>query len=199
MIEKPFLRRERKLFNIVLLSAMVMFPFIAEAQIENHLAASGYAGYNHSMSPSYEGALLIGIETNEGGEFRLGVVYRQLTVPVGHSSQYLSATVVGGRQFFGKLGVHIQGELRTGYFYLYGDDGNVVADKTSRMFGNLGVNYQITPNMKILAGYAFQDYNPRKYYTSNESPHTNGALKLSISYSIPLNFSFSSSRYSLPR
>lgn len=199
MIEKLPVRNKTKLLGIILLLTMVIAPFGATAQIENRLTLSGYAGYNQSQSPSCEGALLLGIQTNEGGEFKLGAIYRQLTVPVGHSSHYLSATVVGGRQLFGKLGVHIQAELRNGYFYLYGDQGGVVLSKTSRMFGNMGVNYQITPNVQILAGYAFQDYNPRRYYISKETPHTSGALKLSISCSVPLNFSFGSRGYSLSR
>ena len=166
----------------------------AFCQVENRLTVTGSGAFSASFSPAYEGGLMLGIRSGELSDFRVGAFYRQLAIPVSHSGSYFSLALMGSRQLWGRFGVHVQGELRHGSYFLTEEPG-VPVTKAVRLFGNMGVNFQATEQIQVLTSYVFEDYDPRGYVLKQRNPGDAGAWKLGINYTIPLGPSFLSRSY----
>jgi hypothetical protein len=171
---------------------LILAVMPAYCQVENHLTLTGTGAYSASFSPAYEAGLMLGLRSAELADFRLGVFWRQLLVPVTHSGSYFSLMAMGSRRLFGRFGLHVQGELRQGS-YLMADRGESSVKRTVNLFGNMGVNFQLNDRIQLLTSYVFQDYDPKGYLVKQQNPHDAGALKLGANYTIPLGPSFQSS------
>lgn len=189
MLGKIFISVKYGIFLMLVLGTVPVF-----CQVENRLTLTGSGAYSSSFSPAYEGGLLLGIRSGDRADFRLGVMYRQLLVPVTHSDTYVSLLAMGSRSLFGRFGLHVQGELRHGSYLMF-DDTEASVGKTVNLFGNMGVNFQLNDHIQVLTSYVFQDYDPRGYLLKQRNPHDAGALKFGINYTIPLGLSFQSRDY----
>jgi hypothetical protein len=171
---------------------LILGAIPAYCQMENRLTLTGTGAYSSSFSPAYEAGLMLGLRSGGAADFRLGVLYRQLLVPVTHADSYFSLMAMGSRQLFGRFGLHVQGELRQGS-YLLVNGAETSVEETVNLFGNIGVNFQLNDRIQLLTSYVFQDYDPKSYLSKKKNPHDAGALKLGINYTIQLGPSFQSS------
>ncbi|HEY0896172.1 MAG TPA: hypothetical protein VGE15_06445, partial [Sphingobacteriaceae bacterium] len=99
MLGKFFISVKYGIFLMLVLGTVPVF-----CQVENRLTLTGSGAYSSSFSPAYEGGLLLGIRSGDRADFRLGVMYRQLLVPVTHSDTYVSLLAMGSRSLFGRFG-----------------------------------------------------------------------------------------------
>lgn len=178
----------KKRYSLLVLCLVIASLSVAQ---EKSFSVSLQSAYNISQSSSAEGSLLFGLITDEGGTAMAGFAFRRLTRDPGHSRDYISLRVYGGRQLVGGLGMHVQADLRRGTYYLYEAfrDNDAKARSATRLFGNLGLDYKMTSQVMLTASYVVQDYNPQKFVQKRLSPHKSGALKIGVNVMLTPVFS----------
>lgn len=175
-----------KVFKEIIFSAFLFFPLFTAGQ--NHdFILGGQVGFSTLSTFSYRTSLMVGIKTENGDQFLVGGLLKRLTEEVGHQQTYLGGSIHAQSDFFG-MAPFLSVSFLRGEYYIFNSNSleDATVKKTIQVSGTLGVGYMLTQNLGLFGGYTFREYNPVKYFKSQASPYKDGAIKVKMSFNLPV-------------
>lgn len=164
---------------------LILLCLLSSGVIAQQPILSAQIGSNTTRS--IDGALMYGIKTDQA-QFLIGIEGKQILSDIAHKRTYAGLRFHGQKQLFGKVAPFISfGALRGEYLmYENGEAEIATVKKTIHLHGTLGAGIMFIGNAGLFIGYSFQEYNPAKYYRSQQNPHLDGVLTLKLSFNFEL-------------
>lgn len=170
---------------------LLLIPIFSYSQTDNQLALNLQSGY--TTHNSVNTSVMLGVQASNQTQGFIGAMYKRFNNTIGHDPNYLGLKA-HAQSSFGDSGITPCIEvyaLRGEYFtYTEIDDKIATVQSAIHIGGILGIGYMLNDNIGLFSGYAINDYNPERYYTTGKSPYNKGSFSFKVSYSIPLSFGF---------